>query len=81
MHAQVIRIGNSRGIRIPAALLKACNIEDEVDIELSEGKLVITPVAIPRAGWDASFQAMRAAEEDQPYLDLPPDEDSEDWTW
>jgi len=81
MHAQVIRIGNSRGIRIPAALLKACCIEDEVDIELTDGKLVITPISTPRHGWDESFKAMHAADEDQPYLDFPPDEDSEDWTW
>lgn len=81
MHAQVIRIGNSKGIRIPAALLKACRIEEEVDIELTDGKLVITPITSPRQGWDDSFVAMHAADEDEPYLAELPDDDIEDWTW
>lgn len=81
MHAQLIRIGNSKGIRIPVALLKACRIENEVDIEVAEGKLIITPISAPREGWNEAFIAMHAAEEDTLYLDDLTDEESEDWTW
>lgn len=81
MQAHLIRIGNSKGIRIPAALLKACRIENEVDIEVAEGKLIITPISAPREGWNEAFIAMNAADEDTLYLEELPDEESEDWTW
>ncbi len=81
MHAHLIRIGNSKGIRIPAAILKACRIENDVDIEVADGKLIITPISAPREGWNEAFIAMRAAEDDTLYLDEITEEDTEDWTW
>lgn len=81
MHAPVIRIGNSKGIRLPAALLKACNISDEVDIELNDGRLIITPVKTARQGWDAAFSEMHASEEDTPYIDDILEDEDEDWVW
>ncbi len=46
------QIGNSRGVLIPAAFLASCNIEDAVDMQLKNGKIIITPViSKPRVGW------------------------------
>ena len=36
MKAKLVSIGNSKGIRIPTAILKQCNIENEVDLEQKE---------------------------------------------
>lgn len=46
IHGSVKRWGNSPAVRIPAALMQALNlnIDDEVKIDLVEGKLVIEPV-------------------------------------
>lgn len=46
IHSNVKRWGNSPAIRIPAALMQALdlNIDDEIKIDLIEGKLVIEPV-------------------------------------
>ncbi|MCH5434723.1 AbrB/MazE/SpoVT family DNA-binding domain-containing protein, partial [Leptospira interrogans serovar Canicola] len=32
MKASVVKIGNSKGIRIPKAVLEECHIEEEVDL-------------------------------------------------
>ncbi|MFT2793520.1 type II toxin-antitoxin system antitoxin MazE [Serratia sp. T13T92] len=46
IHGNVKRWGNSPAVRIPATLMQALNlnIDDEVRIDLVDGKLVIEPV-------------------------------------
>ncbi|AMG58431.1 MULTISPECIES: type II toxin-antitoxin system antitoxin MazE [Pantoea] len=46
IHGNVKRWGNSPAIRIPATLMQALNlnIDDEIKIDLVEGKLIIEPV-------------------------------------
>jgi len=46
IHSSVKRWGNSPAVRIPATLMQALNlnIDDEIRIDLVEGKLVIEPV-------------------------------------
>jgi len=50
--AQIIKIGNSQGIRIPKPIVSIANLEKkELDfIVLNEG-LLITPEKKSRAGW------------------------------
>jgi antitoxin MazE len=55
MKASVVRIGNSRGIRIPKPVLEQCGIEDEVEIEVEGDRLIIRPATVPRAGWSEAF--------------------------
>jgi len=46
IHGNVKRWGNSPAIRIPATLMQALNlnIDDEIKIDLVDGKLIIEPV-------------------------------------
>lgn len=46
IHSNVKRWGNSPAVRIPATLMQALNlnIDDEIKIDLIQGKLVIEPV-------------------------------------
>lgn len=64
MQADIIRIGNSKGVRIPAAVLKECGIEDSVELLVSEGQIILKPLKQPRAGWEAAFKQMHAAGDD-----------------
>ena len=50
--AQIIKIGNSQGIRIPKPIVSIANLEKkELDfVVLNEG-LLITPEKKSRAGW------------------------------
>lgn len=43
MKASVVPIGNSRGIRIPKAILAQCNIKESVILEIEKNKIVIIP--------------------------------------
>ena len=84
MKAQVVRIGNSRGIRIPKLLLTQTGLQGEVDISARTGCLVIRRVAGPRAGWADCFKAMARRGDDallEASAPLPTTWDEEDWEW
>ncbi len=72
------QIGNSKGILIPAAFLASCRIENDVDMQLKDGQIIITPVVNkPRAGWfDSSVEEQ--AVQDWSNIDLA---DDSEWVW
>lgn len=83
--AQLIRIGNSQGVRIPKPLIEQAMLEGkELSIEVVEGGgLLIRPVNKARAGWAEQIQTTlrnRGAEPlDEEWLDAALTED--DWIW
>ena len=68
---QTIRkIGNSSGILLPKAMLQACGITNEVEMEVHDNTLLLRPVSNrPRADWEAQFAAASASG-DEPEADL-----------
>ena len=84
MQARIIKIGNSRGIRIPKPLLDQSGIRDHVELEVSENQIIIRPVGNPRHGWDQAFSTMAAKGDDAP-LDqaeiLATEWDEDGWQW
>lgn len=82
MKARIVRIGNSRGIRIPKPLIEQTGLKDDVEIIVQGNALVISPVGRPRAGWSEAFRAMAAHGDDQP-LDVaePTRWDEDEWQW
>ena len=85
MLATVRKIGNSRGIIIPSALLATCGIGSTVELTVQEGKLVIEASRFPRALWFEGASATDAALEDAPLWDTAEAADSaeseKDWEW
>lgn len=81
MLADVIRIGNSKGIRLPAYILKECNITDAVELEVKDGNIIIKPIEKPRKGWDKKFRQMHLDNEDNPLVAEDGDTYLEDWKW
>lgn len=82
IRTHIIKIGNSRGIRIPKPLLDQAKLENEVEIAVSRGQLVIRPVPQPRSGWVEQFRLMAEQGDDQ-LLDKPVSTkwDRSDWVW
>jgi antitoxin MazE len=84
MRAAIVRIGNSRAIRIPKVLLEQCRLADDVEIEVRTGALVVRSARAPRHGWDAQFRSM-AARGDDALLGGPRVGDSSwdqaEWVW
>jgi antitoxin MazE len=84
MRAKIVRIGNSRGIRIPKLLLEEGGFEDEVEIELEGECLLIRPTRTIREGWAAAFMSMAEAGDDQLLDDdvvISAKWDNEEWEW
>ena len=77
MRVAVIRIGNSKGIRLNKMLLAKYQIEDEVELILEPESILIRPVVKPRQDWDKSFEKMKKKGDDSLLIDsvLGP----EDW--
>lgn len=69
MRGRIIRVGNSRGVRLPAPLLEQTGLDGEVEIEANGNALVIRPRRRPREGWNEAFAQMAARGDDE-LLDL-----------
>jgi len=65
MKALVVHIGNSRGIRIPKAVIEQCHLHGPVDLEVQQGQLVIRSATKARAGWDQAFEQMHRHGDDR----------------
>jgi len=80
MEVTVIKIGNSRGIRLSKTLLERYNIRDTVDLILEKGQIIIKPLSQPRKGWDKAFMEMNANGDDKLLInDIFEDENFEEW--
>jgi antitoxin MazE len=82
MKARIVRIGNSRGVRLPKPLLAEAQLSDEVEIRARNGAIVITSAAHLRAGWNEAARLARARGEDR-LLDAPTHTrfDDKEWKW
>lgn len=83
MKTELIRIGNSRGIRIPKPLIEQCGLRDVVDLRAEKGRLIVSPQRRVRQGWEEAFRTAGSAANDELLLqDLEPNEfDSKEWRW
>ena len=82
MKARIVRVENSRGIRLPKPLLEQAGLGDEVEIRAERGRIVIEPAERPRAGWEEAAREMANTGEDRlldPHVATHFDE--EDWSW
>ena len=80
MEIQVVKIGNSKGIRLSKTLLERYNIRDKLEIIFEKGYLILKPVSKPRSGWEEVFKEMHDNKDDQLLFDdVFQDENLEEW--
>jgi len=80
MDISVIKIGNSRGIRLSKTILERYNIKDTVELIMEKGYLIIKPKESPRKGWGKAFKKMRDNQDDELLIDdVFIDEDLKEW--
>ncbi len=82
MELTVVRIGNSRGVRLPAKLLERFHITDKVEV-IEDGSRLIIRAVVPRksrVGWARAFRKMASSGDDRLFIDATLDID-EDWKW
>ena len=82
MKARLVRIGNSRGVRLPKTIIAQAGLTDEVELGVRDGAVVIARVTSVRSGWAASARQMHHCDEDR-LLDAPTLTrfDEKEWKW
>ena len=82
MKTKIVRIGNSRGVRIPKPLLQQAGLEGEVRLRVIEGGIVIEAEKNPRDGWaEAAARAHEAGDDALLDAPTPTDFDEMEWEW
>ena len=80
MEVSVVKIGNSRGIRLSKTIIERYNIRDTVEMILDKGHIIIKPLSRPRKGWDKAFIEMHANGDDKLLMpDIFEEENLEEW--
>ncbi|MBS3953302.1 MAG: hypothetical protein KGZ88_10160 [Methylomicrobium sp.] len=78
MRTHLRKIGNSRGVIIPAALLETCELGEEVNLRVEGKTLVIEALSEPRKNW---FTGYKTEEDVNEWPDTSFDDDNGDWEW
>jgi len=65
MDVSVVKIGNSKGIRLSKTLIEKYNLKDTVELVLEKGYIIIKPKAEPRKGWEKAFKKMHENGDDR----------------
>lgn len=80
MELSVIKIGNSKGLRLSKAILDKYGIKDKVELILEEKQIILKPLDQPRKGWDQAFKKMHENGEDELLMDdVFEDENFDQW--
>lgn len=82
--ARIVKMGNSRGVRIPKTILEQLGLGEEVELSVRDDHLVIRPGSKPRVDWDRQFKQMAERGDDR-LLDEPAvstsEWDADEWEW
>ena len=82
MKSRIVRIGNSRGIRLPKVLLDEAQLSEEVELEAEPGRIIIRTGNRPRVGWAAADRRMREQNEDRLLDPITSTRfDEREWKW
>lgn len=72
MRGKLVRIGNSRGVRLPKALIEEAGLGDDLEITVREGEIVIARARKVREGWAEDARRLAELEPHGTRPELPP---------
>ena len=81
MRARLVRIGNSRGVRLPKPLIDEIGLGEIVQLHVRRGTIVIAPERVPRAGWADAAKEINAAGGDVLNAAAPTRFEVDEWRW
>lgn len=80
MEIPVVKIGNSKGIRLSKTLLERYKIKGSVDLIMDKDQIILKPISKPRKGWEKAFEKMAENQDDNLLIDdVFEDENFEEW--
>ena len=81
MKARLVRIGNSRGVRLPKAVIEQAGLGEEIELTVAQHRVVIGPAHKPRAGWAEAAQSLAANSRGLLDAATPTRFDEDEWRW
>lgn len=85
MKTQIVKIGNSQGIRIPKIILEESRIGNEVELVVEHEQIIIRSAKKARSGWEAAFRTLAKNGDDklldEENLSKQSSWDDEEWEW
>ena len=82
MKVSIVPIGNSKGIRIPKAVLEQCHIEKEAILDVKRKCIIIKSVRKePRKDWEHFFKEMKGKNDDELLISDTIELNMEGWEW
>jgi antitoxin MazE len=86
--AKLVRVGNSRGVRLPKAVIEQAGLTTDVEIVVENRQVLIRSARKkhPRADWEERFKAAIAKHGPPEPMDpdweyMPNEFDEKEWTW
>ncbi|MFZ5953304.1 MAG: AbrB/MazE/SpoVT family DNA-binding domain-containing protein [Candidatus Rifleibacteriota bacterium] len=79
LKTNLIKIGNSQGIRIPKTIIKQCGLREEVILEVCDGQLVVRSADEPRKNWENAFKS--SSGENLKFAEISNEWDETEWEW
>ena len=82
MRSRLVRIGNSRGIRLPKPLIEEAELLEKGEVRARQGSIIIPPLPGVRARWAEAAQRLQQRTE-HVVLDEPASTrfDRKEWKW
>jgi len=88
LRAKLVRIGNSRGVRLPKSVIEQAGLSEEISIAVVGDRVILRSAgsAQPRAGWEEQIKAALAEHGDdiedwRDWQNMPNAFDEKEWTW
>lgn len=80
MEASIIKIGNSKGLRLNKQILEQYHITDKVELIFEQDRIILKPLDRPRKGWNEAFKLMSEKGDDHLLIeDVFDNEDFDEW--
>lgn len=80
----LVKMGSSRGVRLPRLFLEQAELDEEVEMEVQEDQVIIRLVPRPRRHWEKDLDGMTARGDDRlldPKAVSLTAWDEEKWVW
>ncbi len=81
MKTSLRKLGNSKCVLIPAAILAACGMTSDVELSVEGGRIVIEPCRPTRDGWAEASVSLSSVHEDALIWPEFGNSEDENWEW
>jgi antitoxin MazE len=81
MKAKLVKIGNSRGVRLPKAIIEQVGLDEAIELRVEKDRVVITAAKAPRSGWAEAARQLAAESRGLLHPPSPTRFDEDEWRW